>query len=150
MPFITEEMYHLLGERNDDLCVKQFAFSTPVLNNSILLIGEQLKNDIKTLREARKNYEIKNSEKIEFMMTNAVLYQMNSGTLNILEKRTNTRLNESKLFNARGNIGKLTESETIVNSPNNTFYLYLNKKIDKSIQREEFKKDLEYQKKFFA
>ncbi len=149
MPFITEEMYHLLGERNDDLCVKQFAFSTPVLNNSILLIGEQLKNDIKTLREARKNYEIKNSEKIEFMMTNAVLYQMNSGTLNILEKRTNTRLNESKLFNARGNIGKLTESETIVNSPNNTFYLYLNKKIDKSIQREEFKKDLEYQKKFF-
>jgi valyl-tRNA synthetase len=27
MPFITEEIYHLLGERTDDLCVKQF---TPI------------------------------------------------------------------------------------------------------------------------
>jgi valyl-tRNA synthetase len=26
MPFITEEIYHLLAERKDDLCVKQFEF----------------------------------------------------------------------------------------------------------------------------
>ena len=46
MPFITEEIYHLLKERNDDLIVKQF-----------LPAGEDRCNDSATGKQAKRNYK---------------------------------------------------------------------------------------------
>ena len=43
MPFVTEEIYHLLRDRKpgDDLCIKQFPAETP-FNSPVLATGEKL------------------------------------------------------------------------------------------------------------
>ena len=64
MPFITEEIYHLLKEQNDDLCVKQFNNTG---NKLILDIskGELLKQVIQHLRDARNKNQLKPKETIK-------------------------------------------------------------------------------------
>src|SRR3978361_1595771 len=51
MPFITEELYHLLGERSDDLCVTQLKNFTAA-DNDILAKGGLLKEVITAIRDA--------------------------------------------------------------------------------------------------
>ena len=90
MPFITEEIYHLLKEsRKMILTVKQFEGSEKVipkiLNNAFLL-----KEDITAIRDARKKNEIKNNETINFMGNAAVdfIYLNNRDLLALLQKQT--------------------------------------------------------------
>ena len=58
MPFVTEEIYHQLKERNDDLCVKQQTVVESPLP-TVLAQGNLLKNVITSLREARAKNQIK-------------------------------------------------------------------------------------------
>ena len=58
MPFITEEIYHLLKDRDDDLIVKQFSATEP-LDVEILLQGARLKEVITAIRDARNKHNIK-------------------------------------------------------------------------------------------
>ncbi len=65
MPFITEEIYHLLvEERADDLCIKQNG-SLDLPNNKILSEGGLLKNIISGLRDVRNKNQIKPKETIK-------------------------------------------------------------------------------------
>ena len=64
MPFVTEEIYHLLDERNDDLCVK-IMVDNSVTDSSILKEGALLKNIISGLRDVRNKNQIKPKEKIK-------------------------------------------------------------------------------------
>lgn len=70
MPFVTEEIYHLLEERNDDLMVKEFGNETKadaeILNNGILL-----KNIITGLRDVRNKNQIKPKEPIKLHIQSA-------------------------------------------------------------------------------
>jgi len=63
MPFVTEEIYHLLEERNDDLCVKQFdnilAADAQILGKATLL-----KDVITGIRDVRNKQQIKPKEAI--------------------------------------------------------------------------------------
>jgi valyl-tRNA synthetase len=63
MPFVTEEIYHLLEERMDDLCVKQFdkiiAADAQILNKALLL-----KEVITGIRDIRNKQQIKPKETI--------------------------------------------------------------------------------------
>ncbi len=52
MPFVTEEIYHLLGNQPDDLCVKQFA-SINDPDKDLLEQGGLLKELITGIRDAR-------------------------------------------------------------------------------------------------
>ena len=58
MPFITEELYHLLQDRKDDLCVKQFG-SIQLSNQAILGTGKLLKDSITAIRDARNKAQLK-------------------------------------------------------------------------------------------
>jgi valyl-tRNA synthetase len=58
MPFITEEIYHLLKEQNDDLCVKQIS-KIGDIDFSTLKYGILLKEIITTLRDIRVKHQIK-------------------------------------------------------------------------------------------
>ena len=64
IPFITEEIYHLLNEQKDDLCVKQ---NQPIksVNDEITAAGELLKNVISALRDARNKNQLKPKETIK-------------------------------------------------------------------------------------
>jgi len=58
MPFITEELYHLLAERKDDLCIRQFEVIKPA-NQSVLNTGKLLRDAITAIRDARNKAQLK-------------------------------------------------------------------------------------------
>ncbi|HEV3251533.1 MAG TPA: class I tRNA ligase family protein, partial [Puia sp.] len=66
MPFITEEIYHLLQERDpkDDLCIRQFETPKP-FSNKILEKGALLKEVITAIRDFRIKNGLKSKESIE-------------------------------------------------------------------------------------
>ena len=61
MPFVTEEIYHLLDERNDDLCIKVNVVAANT-NEQILAEGALLKSIISGLRDMRNKNQIKPKE----------------------------------------------------------------------------------------
>ena len=58
LPFVTEDVYHLLREHEDDICVKQTSF-TQKIKKEILRQGELLKKVITHIRDARNKNNIK-------------------------------------------------------------------------------------------
>lgn len=89
MPFVTEEIYHLLEERTDDICVKQFEKIVPA-DTEILNKASLLKDVITGIRDVRNKQQIKPKETIAlFIQTdNTIGYD---GILNILAKQANTK-----------------------------------------------------------
>lgn len=64
MPFITEEIYHLLSERKDDITIKQFSkVSAP--DPAVLNAGVLLKEVITGLRDARNRIKLKMRDEIK-------------------------------------------------------------------------------------
>jgi valyl-tRNA synthetase len=64
MPFVTEEIYHLLAERTDDLCVKQFG-PVKATDAKVLAQGQLLKDAITGLRDARNKNQLKPKEAVQ-------------------------------------------------------------------------------------
>ncbi|HRI25035.1 MAG TPA: valine--tRNA ligase [Ferruginibacter sp.] len=149
MPFVTEEIYHLLDERNDDLCVKQSsAIQSP--NKEILNYGEILKSDITAIRDVRKKNDLKNSEKLRFMCNPSAqrVYSGNIDLLNLLQKQTNIIYYEPSRDGI--DIVEYSKNDILARSSDRTFFIHLEKQIDKSAQKESLLKDLEHQKGFLA
>jgi valyl-tRNA synthetase len=64
MPFVTEEIYHLLDNRKDDLCVRQYpAVKSPDIK--VLKAGLILKDVITGLRDARNKSRIKQKDEVK-------------------------------------------------------------------------------------
>ena len=138
MPNITEEIYHQLKKRNEDLTIKQQA---KLIDGEpeILEQAQILKNVITTLREARAKNQIKPKEEISLFIETS-----NRGSFqfiqNILAKQINAK-----------NIEFVTEavSNTIVIAiEKDKFYIHSEKEIDVEGQKEELLKDLKYQQGF--
>jgi valyl-tRNA synthetase len=66
MPFITEEIYHLLSDKKvgEDICIKQISIPT-TYNKSILAKGEILKQTITAIRDVRNKQQLKPKELIQ-------------------------------------------------------------------------------------
>jgi valyl-tRNA synthetase len=64
MPFVTEEIYHLLKIRaeGDDLCIKQYQNNKDSINESLLNLGELAKQGIGAIRDLRGKLGLKNKE----------------------------------------------------------------------------------------
>lgn len=128
MPFITEEIYHLLKDQTDDICVKQFR---PIekFNPDVLKAGTQLKQDITAIRDARKKHEIKNIEQVKFQGNDQVdaFYSQNNEALLLLHKQTNTiYFRPAETIDPREN----SKNEIIATSAERTFsYMWKRKSI---------------------
>jgi len=63
MPFITEEIYHLLRDRaeGDDLCILQYKIDASI-NREILSIGDLAKESIATIRDLRSKLNLKSRD----------------------------------------------------------------------------------------
>ena len=138
MPFITEEIYHLLEDRNDDLCVKQFKpFSDS--DNQILEQGELLKQFITGVRDIRNKQLIKPKEKVEIYIESHS-EKIIKPWLKIFEKQINASAvsftNES-----------VKESLNLVIGKNN-LYIKTDKPIDKAQSQEDLKSELEHLNNF--
>jgi valyl-tRNA synthetase len=138
MPFITEEIYHLLIEQDDDLMVKQFNRAKD-FDQEILKQGEILKDLISAIRDARHKYHIKPKETIELFIEtdnkknyqnidNILMKQANAGSISFSSPPENSTI-------------------TIV-SGKEKIYIEANIKIDYTFQKEKLQKDLNYLKGF--
>lgn len=140
MPFITEEIYALLQHREQALCVTQFKKAASP-NNSVLRFGEQLKNAISALRDARIKNKLKSKDPVKLYIQSEDK-EMYTAVQQILSKQINA-----------GNIAFTDETlgNTItVVTGKDKFYLQTSHTIDHSEQIAALEKELEYQKGFLA
>jgi valyl-tRNA synthetase len=98
MPFVTEEIYHRLKDRADDLCVKQFT-KTDDINEQILKQGTLLKEFISRVRNTRTKHQLKNKETIALTLVNKDYFDaygkilipiFSNSWIDTLKKQTNT------------------------------------------------------------
>jgi valyl-tRNA synthetase len=140
MPFITEEIYHLLKERKDgdDLCVKQFeAIKQP--NKIILQEGELLKKVITAIRDSRNKNQIKPKDSIKLYIQ-AEATDNYKAIENILSKQVNAEeINYSK---------ENVANTVVVAVEKDKFFIETKKEVDTSALKEELMKDLQYQNNF--
>jgi len=138
MPFITEEVYHLLREQKEDLTIKQFEKSEKP-NNKILKQGNILKEVITAIRDVRNKNQIKPKEKI--MLHIQTKHESNYEDLEyILSKQVNA---ESISYTNDSIDNSLA---IIVNK--DKFYIETGKEIKTIDQKDQLEKDLEHLKGF--
>ena len=140
MPFVTEEIYHQLKERADDICIKQFSIAKEG-KAATLSQGELLKQTISTIRESRVKNNIKPKDSIKLHIQSADTKAFKP-IESILSKQVNAQ-----------SIDFVTESvpDTITVVIGATkFFIETENILDASSQKEQLLKDLEYQKGFLS
>jgi valyl-tRNA synthetase len=140
MPFITEEIYHQLKERNDDLTVKPFpALVMP--DEKILAQGRLLKEVITALRDTRNRNQLKPKDpvKLHILSEDPGVYKPIEG---ILSKQVNAE--EITYTN------KPVGSSITVVVQKDKFFIETSGGIDTTSQKQQLKKDLDYLKGFLV
>ncbi|PVD51772.1 valine--tRNA ligase [Terrimonas sp.] len=139
MPFITEELYHLLDEeRTDDICVKQYTAAGEI-NPSYIAEGELLKQTITALRDAKVKNQLKPRDEIRvYIQTNIPeTYQRIIPILSRQVKASAVHVTNEAIQDCINIVvGK------------DRFYVQSDIVVDSSAQKEQLQKDLEYQKGF--
>jgi valyl-tRNA synthetase len=138
MPFVTEEIYHQLEDRDDDLCVRQFQFSDDT-DRTLLQQGELLKQIISALRDARTKNNIKPKDPIQLSIqtANPAPY---TAIMPLLQKQVNA---EEVRFTTQG----VPQSISLVVGTDK-FYIETTQVLDTAAQKEQLQKDLDYQRGF--
>jgi valyl-tRNA synthetase len=138
MPFITEEIYHLLDERNTDLCVR-LQTTLPAADAAYIQKGKILQDAISGIRDARNKQQLKPKETIAlFIQTpHRDAYEEIASILG-------RQVNASEISYV---------SETVPGSVNlvigkDSFYLVSEKPMDTASQRQDLEKELEHLKGF--
>ncbi len=140
MPYVSEEIYHLLEERKDDLCVKVCNDSSEV-NEQILKEGTLLKSIISGLRDVRNKNQIKSKEKITVHIDTAEV-EIYKGIESILAKQINS---EFISFVKDAVTGTIT---TVIGK--DKFYIQTEQPLNVAGQREDLEKELLHLTGFLA
>ena len=140
MPFITEEIYHLLKQRNDDLCVSIFD-KIQSADGDILSKGQLLKDVITGLRDFRNKQQLKPKDSIEIFIMTA-----DEKTFRAFETLLKKQINASSVqYVTSQPPGSLA---TVIGK--DTFYVITGKEADAGAQKDSLLKELEYLKGFLA
>jgi valyl-tRNA synthetase len=144
MPFVTEEIYHLLKQRadGDDLCIKQFVPESGV-DQSILDMGEKLRLFLTVGREYRQQQQMKNSEFIDRLLMPKEIFGENESIYAIIMKQLHCTQLEFTIPVA----GNKTGIQVI---PFQSFQIGFvsERKVDGSVIKEELEKELSYYQGF--
>lgn len=138
MPFVTEEIYHQLKERKDDLTIKQLSsLNTPL--KTIIKNGTLLKEVITAIRDARVKNKLKPKEtiRLHIQTESETVYQSFE---TILSKQVNA---ESISYTSL----VVTNSITVV-VQKDKFFMETTSVLDTASQKEQLQKDLDYLKGF--
>ena len=140
MPFVTEEIYHLLKDQKEDLCVKQFtattAFSQPILN-----AGQLLKQVISSIRDGRNKNQVKPKEAIGlFIQTDSP--ERYGSIEGILCKQVNA---DAVAFTMEPMVNSI-----VITVEKDKFYITTEKELDIDTIREDLQKDLQHQLGFLS
>jgi valyl-tRNA synthetase len=140
MPFITEEIYHELAERNegDDICIARL---TPAkqADESVLSYGKLLQESITGIRDARNKAQLKPKEPISLFVQSEIAdsYQVIGDILSKQVNALSLELTDKTIAEA---IPAVAGKEK--------FYLVTSSPIDMGSQKQELMKELEYLKGF--
>ena len=138
MPFVTEEIYHLLQKHDDDICVKQSAADSQ-WSMEVLQQGNLLKNVITTIRDARNKNNIKPKESIELFIQTA-----NKETYTSFEEILKKQVNAASVSFINENIA----GAIVTTNEEDKFYIRSEQQTDTAALKAELEKDLSYQKNF--
>ncbi|MES2005947.1 MAG: valine--tRNA ligase [Bacteroidota bacterium] len=138
MPFITEEIYHLLKDNSDDLCIKQAA-AVGSFDRDVLNAGELLKQVISALRDARNKNQIKPKDPIRLAIQTGSVAAYKA-IENILLKQVNA---ESIAYT-----DATIANSIVVAVEKDKFFIETEKQLDTTTLKAELLKDLEHQQKF--
>jgi valyl-tRNA synthetase len=140
MPFVTEEIYHLLQDRDDDLCVKQFeqigAIDSGILSEAVLL-----KEVITGIRDIKNKQQIKPKETIvlHIQTENRKVYE---DIQPILAKQVNAA---SVSFTNEPVVGTIT---TVIGK--DKFYIETEQPLNTGQQKDDLLKELNHLKGFLV
>ncbi|MEO7306030.1 MAG: class I tRNA ligase family protein, partial [Ferruginibacter sp.] len=140
MPFVTEEIYHLLKAQSDDLCIKQFA-TVKTVDDTILIQGELLKQVITGIRDGRNKNQLKPKEIIKLFIETGSRENYSS-IQGILSKQVNA--DELQFTN------EAIANTIVVAVEKDKFYIQTDKELDTSTLKDDLLKDLGHQKGFLA
>lgn len=139
MPFITEEIHHLLKDTDQDLCVSQFTKAGAV-DTIIIAEGILLKQVITAIREARAKNQIKPKDPISLHIQTSAQTQY-AAIQSILAKQVNAesiQLTDTAVNNS-----------IVVAVEKDKFYIVTSgQAVDTESLKAELLKDLAYQKGF--
>jgi valyl-tRNA synthetase len=138
MPFITEEIYHQLKERDDDICVKQLSKSSSPDKN-ILQQGDLLKQTISAIRDARVKNQLKPKESIRLHIQSTGQNGFAS-IENILARQ----INAEKI----SYVNEAVNNTITVVVGTTKFYIASEQELDTSSQKEQLQKELDYHRGF--
>ncbi len=134
LPFVTEEIYHLLRERKDDLTVKQYA-ATGEVNSKLLQQGALLKEAITAIRDTRNRQQLKPKDTIQLY-----LQAHESGSYDdiagLLQKQVNAEIFSHVQDRAAGSTTVVVQKDK--------FYIVSNVAVDQIAQKAQLQKDLDY------
>ncbi len=138
MPFVSEEIYHLLKEQSDDLCVK---INAPIGLTDVdtLKQGDLLKKVITALRDARVKNQIKPKETIKLHIQTADTANYKA-IESILVKQVNAETIDYTNETVANTIVVAVETDK--------FYIESEKELDTIALKQELLKDLAHQKGF--
>ncbi len=148
MPFVTEEIFHHLRDREggNDLAISQFGTLgdqhkniSDLQDEEVLLLGNSLKDAITSIRDVRNknNMKPKDAVKLSIQSDNQ---QGSELITDILAKQVNA---DEVVFVAEAVANSIT---TVVGK--DKFYIQSEVVVDSSVQKEQLLKELEYQKGF--
>ncbi|MCB9056556.1 MAG: valine--tRNA ligase [Chitinophagales bacterium] len=140
MPFVTEDIYHQLNDRKDDIIIKELPKIKDV-DTSLTAAGNLLKETITAIRDARNKNKLKPKEPVQLFIQTAeeAIYKPIE---NIISRQANA---ESVEFTKEN----IADSITVV-VQKDKFYLKTLTELDTSSQKEQLIKDLDYLKGFLV
>lgn len=138
LPFITEEIYHQLKERTDDLTLKQYPLAKEAGKN-ILANAALLKEVITAIRDARIKNQLKPKDtiRLHILTEDAATYQ---SIESILLKQVNAASVSYTSTTVANSITVVVQKDK--------FFIETTTVLDTASQKEQLQKDLDYLKGF--
>ncbi len=144
MPFVTEEMYHLLRTSQPiDLCVRQLdaALQPRELDEKVLNEGELLKASITAIRDARVKSQIKNKDAVTLYCSS-----LERTSWEAIQQLLSKQVNASDFSFTDEPIANTIQ--LVVGS--SKMYIKSEQVLDTSAQRKTLEEELKYYEGFFA
>ena len=138
MPFVTEEIYHLLREQSTDLCVKQQVIAGNY-QQDMLEQGALLKQVITALREARNKNQVKPKDIIQLYVQTA-----DANNYATIETILIKQINASTI----SYVNEPVANTVVVAVEKDKFYIQTGKVLDSTTLKTDLLKDLAHQKGF--
>ncbi|MFN0274926.1 MAG: class I tRNA ligase family protein, partial [Chitinophagales bacterium] len=140
LPFITEEVYHALNDREEDIIVSEIPTSG-YFENTHLYAGNHVKELISDIRNIRAKNNISPKEPLQ-LFAEHIKHESYDGFEPLIVKMGNLSSFEVTKHEV--------ENAVTFIAHNTKYYLVINKRIDTEQEKTKLKKELEYQKGFLA